>query len=251
MKKIFIIASIYMGLLFNASAYVFDQNIQKEILNIEKIMYVQNDDLFENAISEVESKISAADLPDQEFYALKVNLLLAKLNMTSDKQEQKKIVLEMKLLHEQADDYYRNNSDFSECFLTSLADLKSRLVNYVSGGSMYKISMEASKIYQQAIKINNKYASAYSGYGNWFYFAPAVAGGGYKEALKQFNKAVTNSSDPIERYINLIYRSQTHQKLGNKKQCNQDLTSAHQIFPEEKMTDQIRILNEKGKCFFD
>ena len=140
---------------------------------------------------------------------------------------------------------------FKTAEIAQIGDIKSRIVNYISGGEMYKISMEAKKLYQQAIKINNKYAPAYTGYANWFYFAPAVAGGGYKEALKQFSKAVSYSTSQGDLYINLIYRSQVYLKLGNKKECQKDLQSAHDIFPNETLTAVIKSKNEKGLFFLD
>ena len=251
MKKI-ILFILIAAVSFSLSAYTFDASVQKDLCELQKQAFMleygtQVNDL----INQFEQRSNIEQLPEQEALTVKANVLIVKMNNVSDKNELKHLITDMKYLHEQMDEIYHKKNDLSEQYLTALGDIKSRIVNYISGGEMYKISMEAKKLYQQAIKINNKYAPAYTGYANWFYFAPAVAGGGYKEALKQFSKAVSYSTNQGDLYINLIYRSQVYLKLGNKKECQKDLQSAHDIFPNETLTAVIRGKNEKGLFFLD
>lgn len=251
MKKNLTLLFIVFFYCMSLSAYNFDVSVKNKLYELQEFSFIHDGEDFKKSLSNFSQNLNEKKFGEQELYTLKSSILIARLNNVSEKQELKELVSELKLLHEQMDDFYLQSKDLSEYFLTALGDIKSRLVNYVSGGDMYKISMDAKKLYQQAIRLNNKYAPAYTGYANWFYFAPAVAGGGYKEALKQFMKAVSNSSEKIDLYINLIYRSQTYLKLGNKKDCEKDLKSAHDIYPNEKLTEEIRGLNEKGLYFLN
>lgn len=251
MKKI-ILFILVAAVSISLSAYTFDASVQKDLCELQKQAFMLEYGTHVNdLINQFEQRSNIEQLPEQEALTVKANVLIVKMNNVTDKNELKHLITDMKYLHEQMDEIYHKKNDLSEQYLTALGDIKSRIVNYISGGEMYKISMEAKKLYQQAIKINNKYAPAYTGYANWFYFAPAVAGGGYKEALKQFSKAVSYSTSQGDLYINLIYRSQVYLKLGNKKECKKDLQSAHDIFPNETLTAVIRGKNEKGLFFLD
>lgn len=251
MKKI-ILSILLTTVSLSLSAYTFDTSVQNDLCELQRQAFVLEDgSQIYDLINQFEQRFKVNQLSEQEALTVKANIFIVKMNNVTDKDELKHLITDMKILHEQMDDVYHSKTDLSEQFLTALGDIKSRIVNYISGGEMYKISMEAKKLYQQAIKINNKYAPAYTGYANWFYFAPAVAGGGYKESLKQFSKAVSYSTSQSDLYINLIYRSQVYLKLGNKKECQKDLQSAHEIFPNETLTEAIRGKNEKGLCFLD
>lgn len=251
MKKI-ILSILMASISITLSAYTFNASVQNNLCELQKESFILEDgtQIYE-LLNQYEQRFNVNQLPEQEALTVKAIIFIVKLNNVTDKDELKHLIVDMKVLHEQMDDIYHTNADLSEQYLTALGDIKSRIVNYMSGGDMYKISMEAKKLYQQAIKVNNKYAPAYTGYANWFYFAPAVAGGGYKESLKQFSKAVSYSTNKGDLYINLIYRSQVYLKLGNKKECQKDLQSAHEIFPNETLTEAIRGRNEKGHCFLD
>lgn len=252
MKKTVFLIVIELLITFSLASYTFNDLAKKELNKLHKISFI-NENISEvnNYLSSLENNSFIEELPAQESFTIKINILLTKMNTITDEQDLKQLVSQMKLLNDELYDFYKNTEDFSVEFLTASGDLLSRLLNYVSGREMYKMSNNAKVLYQKAIKTNSKYALAYTGYANWFYFAPAVAGGGYKEALKQFTKAVAKSSEEIDLYINLIYRSQTYLKLGNKKACKKDLESAHAIFPEEKLVSEIRRLNEKGRYFLD
>lgn len=257
LKKYFNIKfCIFFGLFIfsfmNIYSYSFNQNTINDLYNFRQTLYLANADFdyttyIENFYSEQKEK----NLSEQEKYTVYSEILIQKLNFIQDKKTKKETILEMFEHQSQIENFLTKQKDLSEYLLTNYADLESRLISNMSGGEMYKMSMESKKLYLQAISINKKFAPAYCGYGNWLYFAPSVAGGGYNAALKQFSKAIKNSTKDFDLFINYIYQSQVYLKLGNKNLCEKSMQKAEEIFPGNNLTKLIRIKNEKGKCFFD
>ncbi len=249
MKKYFF---LNIFLLCYAFVFAFDMNIVDNLNQLKQELYLSDDSADFVPILENFKNINLNEnLSEEEKFTIQAELSILKLNFVSDKRIQKETILDMLDYQKEMQLLIQNEKNLSLYFLTSYADMVSRIVGSVSGGDMYRLSMESKAVYQRVLRTNNKFAPAYSGYGNWLYFAPSVAGGGFNAALKQFNKAVKFALNDFDLYINYIYRSQVYFKLGNKKNCLIDLTKAHEIFPVEKLTEAIKEKNEKGNTFFD
>lgn len=250
-----VLVSIFILLSGNIFAYDFSEEIKRDLYDFRKTLF-----LFELAdfnydcksyIDDFETRQKEKNLPVQENFVVSAEVLIQKMNFVQDKRTQKETLLDMADLQKEIKSFIQAEDDLSEYLLTGYADLASRLVSSMSGGDMYKMSMDSKQMYLEAISINRRFAPAYSGYGNWLYFAPSVAGGGFNSALKQFSKAVKYSAEDFDLFINNIYLSQVYLKLGNMSAYEKSMRNAEQIYPGNSLTKLIREKNEKGKCFFD
>lgn len=250
-----VLALICILLSGNVFAYDFSPETVRDLYDFRKTLFLSEiadygyD--FKSYIDDFERQQKTRILPGQEKLVLSAEILIQKMNFVQDKRTQKETLLDMADLQKEIRSFVQEEDDLSEYLYTALADLESRLISNMGGGDMYKMSMESKQMYLEAISANNRFAPAYSGYGNWLCFAPSVAGGGFNSALKQFSKAVKYSAEDFDLFINNIYLSQVYLKLGNKSACEKSLQKAEEVFPGNYLTKFIREKNENGKCFFD
>ena len=141
-------------------------------------------------------------------------------------------------------------SAVSPWFLISWADIKGRLVAYLSGSSLYEESNKSKELYQYALKKDKKFAPASISFGLWLFFAPPIVGGGYENSLNEISKAVSNAKNNYEKYLALIFRSQVNFALENFELSQKDLKDASILIPDETFTLFIEELNKNGKIFF-
>ncbi len=222
-----VLAAVCVFLSSNIFAYDFSEEAKRDLYDFRKTLFLSEiadygyD--FKSYIDGFEEQQKSRILPEQEKLVLSAEILIQKMNFVQDKRTQKETLLDMADLQKEIRGFVQEEDDLSEYLYTALADIESRLISNMSGGDMYKMSMESKQMYIEAISANNRFAPAYSGLGNWFYFAPSVAGGGFNSALKQFSKAVKYSTEDFDLFINNIYLSQVYLKLGNKSACEKSM----------------------------
>ncbi len=235
-----------------ASAYDFDRQTVQDLYSFRKSVFLAEPGFdFSGCIDSFQVSQNEKHLGVQERFVVDSEILLQRMNLLEDSEKRRHTVLDMLSLQKKIAEFIKNTQDVSEYLYVSCADLQSRLISNLSGGEMYRLSMDSRRMYEKAISLNGNFAPAYSGYGSWLYFAPSVAGGGLNSALKQFSRAVKFSDEKMDLYMNLIYRSQVHLRLGNKKAYEKDLAAAEKVFENEYLIQEIRRKNEKGKYFFD
>lgn len=142
-------------------------------------------------------------------------------------------------------------TSFSTEYLTSFADLKTRLLSYLSQSEMYKESMFAKELYMKGLKKNKKSSIGLSSYALWLYFAPPVAGGGYAEALKNITLAEKYAINNEELFFALINKSQILYSMNRLTESKKALEKAHLLFEQEQFTKILGEKNEQGKTLFD
>lgn len=198
------------------------------------------------------TKIETAGLSVEETLTLLSLLTIEQADMTDKSRTKEKYML----LSEQnarctAFMAGKKNSAVNERLLTAWADIKSRLMAFLSGQELYNEAFLSRQLYTDALKKNKKCAQGYLSYGLWLFFAPPVAGGGHEAALKEFSKAVAYSKTSEEKYFALLYRSQAYSALENEKKAAADLRAAHELFPNELFTEFVAQGNKSGKLFFE
>jgi len=254
MKKIviFLCIGIYATMNAVAAPYVFDQKVIQDIYRFKQELYLLPESTdYKKFIDNFLSKEECKELPPQELYTVRNIAAVERLNFLDSTENQKGNYYILDSRYHESSEFMKSEKNLSEWFLVSFADVESRLINYAAGGEMYRISMEAKSFYEKALRQNKKFSYGYIGYASWLFFAPAVAGGGYDAALKQFGKAIKNADTDFDIYIALIYRSQVYYKMGKSVECKKDLKTAHDIYGTEKLTDTVRVKNEKGKSLFE
>ena len=98
-----------------------------------------------------------------------------------------------------------------------------------------------------AIRLDKRNSAAHRNLGIWSLFAPQIAGGGPKKALKSLKRAVSRSRSSLERYLALIWLSQAHMKNGDEKNYARSLREAGEIFGETVFLEYVRNQNKNGK----
>ena len=136
-------------------------------------------------------------------------------------------------------------------YLTSIADLKCRFIDYLAKQENYEESMFAEDLYKQAIKNDKKNTLAYIGYGTWLYFAPPIVGGGIDSCHEKFTQAVDKAQSPNLKYLALLYYSQSLFALGEYDLYEEALDEAYSIIGKDGMIESMRELNEKDLLFFE
>ena len=111
--------------------------------------------------------------------------------------------------------------------------------------------MYAKKLYEAALHQDKNFSPAHSSYSLWLFFAPPIAGGGYKAAFKEATKGIESAQNNAELFFALLYRSQIFFAQKKEKECKTDLDKAHALFPYENLTPLVREVNQSGKNFLD
>lgn len=150
------------------------------------------------------------------------------------------------------EEFFKNKKpqDVDKWFLTSWADIKSRLTPFLSMRDMYTQSTKTKNLYKEALKQDTEFSPALRGDALWLFFAPRIAGGGYSKALKQMSRAIEYAQTDMELFFALTYRSQIFFAMEKETERLEDLEKAHSIFPRETLTYSMKEANKNGKNFF-
>ena len=180
------------------------------------------------------------NLSEELYLTLENNLVIEKINFTPETDESKKEIYLLK-----------NIKKLSNEYLVSIADLKTRMLSFLTSTKMYSESMAIKDLYLTAIKNNKKFSNALLGYGLWLYFAPPIVGGGHQESLKKIIEAEKNAVFDEDLYFVLLYKSQLLFVMNRMDEYKKTLEKAHNLIPSEVFIKDIEEINEKGTVFFD
>ena len=240
----------FMFFLFSAISFL-QADIYDDFYSLKVKLYNTKE---QEAISSsiLEFKNGAESASDEEKLTLQNLLILEETNRLNKKKDAKKIYKLLKAQDKASQSFMKNkkNVEFGKWFLLSLGDIKSRLVSYVQGLDAYNMSTIARQYYKDALAKDNNFSPAYVSDALWLLFAPPIAGGGYENALNEFNLAVSSAKSNEEKYVSLIFRSQVHFKLGNIKEWQNDLEMASSLIKGETFTQYIMKLNNETKKIF-
>lgn len=191
----------------------------------------------------------------KEKISLQVNLAIENILVLDEipflykNKQNKKVYLLVSQQEKKCNELMKANSSQSinKWIYVSCADILTQSFAFTSPQELAKKSMLVKTYYVTALKLDKKFSPAYISYGVWLYHAPAIAGGGLDQALKRFNQALKFAKRKTESYLAYIYRSQVYFATNHPKEWNEDLESAHKIFPypNETFTKYVREKNEK------
>lgn len=231
------------------------QDAYDAFVSFKTQLYISSDiEGAQTKIKEYQSKIAGdSNLNEEEKLTLSNFLTIELINyMGNGGASEKEEYLLIKKQNNKSIDYMKDKkiSAVSPLFLISWADIKGRLVAYLSGSPLYEESNKSKEFYQYALKKDKKLSQGHLSFGLWLYFAPPIAGGGYDNALYELSKAVSYAKNNNEKFLSLCFRSQLYFLLGQQEKAEKDLTDAHTLFPSEAFTEFIRGVNKNGKAFF-
>lgn len=226
-----------------------------EVLDLKFELYqAESTEKALETINEFMATIDEKDFKNYEEYLAAKNIIgLEALNFSDPEANAQENFALLDSLHSTSDAYIadKNVKRVNKYLLVSLADVKSRILEFLSPKDMYKQSMVAKDLYTAALRQDKKFAYALNGYGTWLFFAPEIAGGGNDAALKTYSKALKYTDKDFEKFFLYINRSQVYFKLKRMKDCKADLELARSLVTNDAIISEIEEKNKNGKTFFD
>ena len=222
----------FFNLRMNLSVY--DENNTEPIISA-----------IENFPKENEEKISLCN--EQE------KIILEKYNYLYEKPGQAKIQHELlgKQL-EKIEQFIKENNGIplNEYFYCTQADVTSCYMGY-SIGDVLKYGASVKPLYEKALEANPNFSYALTNIGQWYYFAPKIAGGSKKKTLAYFEKAQANASTSAQKYFADIFLSQLLFENKQFEKCRELLDEAQSFCPQSNYIKKIRRANEAGLSLYE
>ena len=228
----------FFNLRMNLSVY--DEN------DTESIIFT-----IENFPKENEEKISLCN--EQEKIILEKFFVMEKYNYLYEKPGQAKIQHELlgKQLEKIEQFIKEHNGIFlNEYFYCTQADVTSCYMGY-SIGDVLKYGASVKPLYEKALEANPNFSYALTNIGQWYYFAPKIAGGSKKKTLTYFEKAKANAATSAQKYFADIFLSQLLFENKQFEKCRELLDEAQSFCPQSNYIKKIRRANETGLSIYE
>lgn len=119
-----------------------------------------------------------------------------------------------------------------------------------SPAAVFRYGMHVKNLYEKAIKLDPKLTNANINLGNWFFYAPALFGGGLEKAGARYKIAFDGARNDGERYVASIYLSQYYFEKKQPESTKEYLDLADSFNPGGKEVILIRRLNKNGVSLF-
>ena len=228
----------FFNLRMNLSVY--DENNTEPIISA-----------IENFPKENEEKISLCN--EQEKIILENFFVMEKYKKKKKKPGQAKIQHELlgKQL-EKIEQFIKENNGIplNEYFYCTQADVTSCYMGY-SIGDVLKYGASVKPLYEKALEANPNFSYALTNIGQWYYFAPKIAGGSKKKTLAYFEKAQANASTSAQKYFADIFLSQLLFENKQFEKCRELLDEAQSFCPQSNYIKKIRRANEAGLSLYE
>lgn len=143
-----------------------------------------------------------------------------------------------------------NKGNLSEWFYLGMSDCLSCYMAYSPVSGAVKYGMKVKEYYEAALAINPKNSMTLTHYAQWFYWAPAISGGGKKKTKTHLETALSCAvTDPDKFYAN-IYYSQICFDLGDKTAAKTYLQKAKALYPKSELITELENANAEGLSIF-
>lgn len=143
----------------------------------------------------------------------------------------------------------RNDSCFSKYFLCTQADITSCYMGF-SVKDIIKYGTKIRPYYEAAISIDGNFCYALMNIGQWYYWAPKIAGGSKSKCREFFERAVSSAKSDSEKYYAWTNYSQILFELDEKNESRKFLEQAMKICPESIFLKDVKKANELGMSIF-
>lgn len=84
----------------------------------------------------------------------------------------------------------------------------------------------------------------------WYFYAPAIAGGGNDKALDLFLKSIKAAKNDYEKFFSNIQLSQMYFELKQYDNCKKHLDIADSVFPINQSVKFMRKINDNNLSYF-
>lgn len=214
----------------------------------------------DEAICEIDKYYSYIMTPDiQECVSDEVKLILdnmlvwEKYNYIYDK-EIKSPLLEPLITsqYEKVKNWFSSNpkATHNKWLYCTAGDILSSTMQFLPVATAMKEGVTVKKYYDSALKQDPTMPVCLMNIGQWYFFAPAIAGGGKKKALEAFSKAVETAQNNYERYYATIYKSQLLQETNEPTEALSLLQDADTVLPGTNYISSIMEMNNQGYSLY-
>lgn len=145
-----------------------------------------------------------------------------------------------------SDNYKKADSNY----IMAYADLTSYYMAY-SIPDILTLGYSVKRWQERALQNNESFSPALLNYGQWFYYAPRIFGGGKDKTRLYHNKAINSARTPAEEFFARQFYSQFLFEMGELDDCKKQLDAMEKICPESRLLRIIREQNAKGLSLND
>lgn len=220
---------------------VYDQVKDSVKARSEIDQFVKNHEAEFNSLSEDEQ------LAVENFY---VNEYYNFLYLDSKQKDVCRDMMKKQLLKNEAFCKDKTDDELNKWLLVTYGDVTSCSMAF-SMKDVMKYGLSIKPLYERAIALDPDFFYSNMNLGQWYYWAPGMAGGSKKKAVSCSKKSVECArTDPEKYYTNLMY-SQLLFENKDKDGAARYLEEARKIFPQSKIVNILVEENAKGKSLFE
>lgn len=227
-----------------------------QALRMELKAYYTTDD----AVQQVEAFAQKLNsIEDQKLIGKEAKLLLDSIigweiynwhyEVDPKSEKLKTIMLE---LHSSLKNYIKNNenSDINPWIYSCAGDITSSTLQYLSKTDAMKEGLAVKKYYEIALEKDSQMSWALMDLAQWYFHAPAFAGGGKRKALSYFEKALDASKTQSEIFFSKIFLSQGLYENDKTVEAATMLESLQELVPNSNYIKFLQRLNKAGYSLF-
>lgn len=200
--------------------------------------------------TEYETEFNACN--DQEKLILENFVILEKYNYYFDDKSKKSYLKELMGNQVNKCDKFigkKKMEEFNKWFLCSRGDLASCYMVF-SAKDVLKYGVEVKKFYEASIEQDKEFCYGLMNLGQWYYWAPKIAGGSSKKAIALLEESKACAKTAGTKYYANIFLSQLLFEEKRKEEAASILEEAFLICPESNFLSTIKKCNQKGISLF-
>lgn len=139
---------------------------------------------------------------------------------------------------------------YSEWFYETAADVVAQTLQFLSLSKAMSEGLIVKKYYDETLEINPDSAFALMNIAQWYYYAPAISGGGKNKAKKALEQSVEKSLTKVEKFYTTAMLSQIYFDNGDKAKAAELLSLAESYCPGTAHVKKLQFINSKDVSYF-
>lgn len=196
---------------------------------------------------------SIIELDAQEKIILENFIIMEKYNYLYELPGQDKV--QQKILGEQRqkiEDFRagRGDSAFDRFFLVTQGDVTSCYMGF-SVSDVIKYGKTIRPLYESAIKADENFCYGLMNLGQWYYWAPGIAGGSKDKALTYLERAYKAAETDSQKFYACIFYSQLLFEKNRMEEAQKILGEADALYAGSRYVETVRKANSGGMSIYE
>lgn len=143
------------------------------------------------------------------------------------------------------------NEELNKWLYTTAGDLLSCNLAYTNIGTILHDGLAVKNYYEKAIEQDPNMSYALTNIAQWFYYAPAISGGGKSRAQNYFTLGLEAAKNNAETYYAKIFLSQSLFEDKKTREASATmLAEAGQLMPGSHYIDKLQRINKAGYSLY-